>query len=100
MPSSPNYKRDYTQEKKTNDKRKGGAKAANKYRAGCNKARSELGLKKGDSQQAGHKTASKSGGSNSVSNFKRQSGKANQSAGGRSGNPKGKAAGARKGHKN
>ena len=97
MPSSPGYKRNYQQEKKTNDKRKGGAKAANKYRSACNKARKKLGIPKGSKTQAGHKKAAKSGGSNKTSNFKKQSGRSNQSAGGKSGSRAGKAAGGRKG---
>ena len=99
MPSSPNYKRNYKQEKKTNDRRMGGAKKANSYRSKLNQARKKLGLGKGDPRQAGHKVAAKNGGSGSMSNIRKEDGHMNQAKGGKSGSRAGKARGARKGHR-
>ncbi len=93
MPSSPNYKRNYKQERlNESPKRK-------KDRAKRNAARKKLGLKVGDPRTAGHKKSLKKGGSNSRSNLKVQSARSNYSHGGRSGSRAGKAAGGRKGKK-
>ena len=69
MPSSPNYVRDYAQEKKTSDRR--GEKPKRALR---NKARRKLeGLgmvKKGDGKDVDHKKELSAGGGNSLSNLK------------------------------
>jgi len=109
MPSSPNYKRDYKQEGKTKralKKKKLGKgatmeqarKADNKDRTNLNASRKKMGIT-GKGTHAGHKKASKNGGTTKASNMKRQSAKSNMSAGGKSGSSRGKAAGARKGHR-
>ena len=69
MPSSPNYVRDYDQEKRTSDRR--GEKPK---RAMRNKARRKLqGLgmvKKGDGKDVEHRTELSAGGGNSLKNLK------------------------------
>ena len=57
--------------------------AEKKKRAARNAARNKLGLKKGDSRDAGHKKALSKGGSADKSNTKKQSRKSNRAAGGR-----------------
>jgi hypothetical protein len=104
MPSSPNYKRDYKQEVRTQKKRdatkadpKGTRKrvARNKARTAAIKAgKVSKGNKKVD---IGHKKALKNGGSKKLSNTKTQSASSNRSHGGRIGSRAGKAAGGRKG---
>lgn len=96
MPSSPGYKRDLKQEKKTDKARGGPAKRRKR-----NSAREAMARKVGKAaikgKDVGHKKSLKSGGSNKASNTKVQSTKSNRSAGGKAGNRAGKAAGGRKG---
>jgi len=101
MPSSPNYKRDYKQENKTAKKRgetgqgsKSGDATRHRARRKVEKTRGKAAVKGKD---VDHKKSLKSGGSNSKSNLRVRSVSANRSAGGKSGNRKGKAAGGRKG---
>lgn len=101
MPSSKNYKRDYTQERKTAKKRGEtgvGSKSgdATRHRA-RRKLENEGRVKKGDGKHVDHKKTLKSGGSNSKSNLRVRNASKNMSAGGKSGNKAGKAAGGRKG---
>jgi hypothetical protein len=72
------------------------AKRENKDKRNAdNKARRNLGLKKGDPRHAGRKER----GSNSMSNFKVQDAHANRSHGGRVGSKAGKAKGGRNSRK-
>lgn len=68
MPSSPDYKRDYAQEKKTSD-----ARGEKPKRAMRNQARRKLmGLgmvKKGDGKDVEHRKELSAGGGNSLSNL-------------------------------
>ena len=105
MPSSPNYKRDYKQERKTQiarDKTASDPKGTRK-RVARNKARAAAikngKASKGDGKDIGHKKALKNGGSTSLSNTKVQSRSSNRSHGGKIGSRAGKAAGGRKGKK-
>ena len=99
MPSSPNYKRDYKQERKT-AKRRGetgvGSKSkdATRHRA-RRKVENSLGRKLSTDEHVDHKK----GMSNKRSNLRVRSAKSNTSAGGKAGNKAGKAAGARKANK-
>ena len=100
MPSSKNYIRDYA----TEYKQKGqSSKKAIQQRAARVKARRAAlkagTVKKGDTKDVGHKRPLSKGGSKAISNTKIQSRKANRSAGGKMGSSKGKANGARKGHR-
>lgn len=103
MPSSPNYVRDLKQERRT-AKRRGetgvGSKSkdATRHRA-RRKMEKKLGRKLRTDEHVDHKKTLKSGGSNDISNLRVRSAKSNTSAGGKAGNRKGKANGARKGHK-
>jgi hypothetical protein len=103
MPSSPNYVRDYKQENKTAKARRETGVGKNSGDATRHRARAKVIKEKGAQAVAGkdvgHKKSLKSGGSNSSSNLKVQSVASNRSAGGKSGNKKGKAAGGRKGKK-
>lgn len=103
MPSSPNYKRDYKQERKTAKKRGEtgvGSKSKDATRHRARRAlEKKLGKKLSPNQHVDHKKSLKSGGSNSTSNLRVRSAKSNCSAGGKSGNRAGKAAGGRKGKK-
>lgn len=69
MPSSPNYERDYAQEKKTSD-----ARGEKPKRAARNRARRTLMNKgmvsKGDGKDVDHKKELSKGGSNAASNLK------------------------------
>lgn len=101
MPSSPNYKRDYKQERKTAKKRGEtgvGSKSADATRHRARRKLEKEGrVKKGDGKHVDHKKTLKSGGSNAKSNLRVRSAKSNTSAGGKAGNRAGKAAGGRKG---
>lgn len=103
MPSSPNYVRDYKQERKT-AKARGetgvGSKSgdATRHRARRQKEK-ELGRKLRADEHVHHKNKLKDGGSNSSTNLAVTPASKNMSDGGKSGSSKGKAAGARKGHK-
>jgi hypothetical protein len=81
--------RDYKQEYKNYHSKP----AAKKKRAAANRARKKLGLKKGDSRDAGH---IKRGGGEGAGNIRPQSRSSNRSHGGRIGNKAGKARGGRK----
>lgn len=78
MPSSPNYKRDYSQEQKTATKR-----GEDKDRAKRNKARRHAEasgkVSKGDGKDVDHKKPLRAGGSSSDSNTRVRSRKANRS---------------------
>lgn len=99
MPSSPNYKRDYKQERKTQLAREGHEgerkRAKAQYEAKKNGKR-----KTGDGKDTGHKKALKDGGSSNNSNLRSESRSSNRSKGGKSGSRAGKAAGARKANRN
>lgn len=103
MPSSPNYVRDYGQEYATAKKRKEQGTGTNSTNAIQHRAKRALekrtGKKTTTSSHAGHVKSIKSGGRNGTGNVKREIASANLSKGGKSGNRKGKAAGARKGHR-
>lgn len=77
MPSSPNYKRDYVQERKTE------SPARKRARAARNRARykvaKELGEKAIQGKDVGHKRALSKGGSNSSGNLVLQNPAANRS---------------------
>jgi len=90
MPSSPNYKRNYVQERK-NEKpeRKKKRACRNKARLAAIKSGK---VKKGDKKtDIGHIKSLKSGGSCSVKNTKKQSASKNRSHGGKIGSRAGKA---------
>lgn len=78
--------RDYKQEYKTYHS----TPKAKKKRAAANRARRKLGLKKGDSRDAGH---IKRGGGEGKDNIRPQSRSSNRAHGGRIGNKAGKARG-------
>lgn len=103
MPSSPNYKRDYKQERKTAIKRGetgvGAESGDNKRHKARRKVEKRLGRKLRSDEHVDHKRPLKSGGSNNPKNLRVRDASSNQSAGGKSGDRKGKANGARKGHK-
>ena len=100
MPSSPNYVRDYKQERKTAIKRGETGVGSNSSDAKRHRARrkkeKEIGHKLRPDQLVDHKRKVKDGGSNASSNLRVISAKTNTSDGGRNGNRAGKAAGARK----
>ncbi len=103
MPSSPNYKRDYEQERKTAKARGetgigSKSKDAVRHRA-RRKVEKRIGRKLGPNEHVDHKKPLKDGGSNHSSNLVVKPASKNCSDGGKSGSSKGKAAGARKGHK-
>lgn len=102
MPSSPNYKRDYDQEYKTSKKR--GEQGTGKENDGAKRKRARRKMIKlhgalSSDQVVEHKKPLKEGGSNKMSNLKIGSLSSNAAEGGEIGSKKGKAAGARKGHK-
>lgn len=98
MPSSPNYKRDLDQERKTHLAR--GGKEIDRKRAQAQRNAKKNGKRKtGDGKDTGHKKALKSGGSSGNKNLKAQDRGSNRSAGGKSGNKAGKARGGRIGNK-
>ena len=96
MPSSKNYKRDYKQENKTAKKRRETGVGSSSGDAKRHRAAKKHG-KCGKGKEVDHKKTLKNGGSNNKSNLKCRSVKSNRSAGGKSGNKKGKARGGRKG---
>ena len=99
MPSSPNYKRDIAQERRTAIKRGETSVGSKSKDATRHRARRAYEKANGDlpsNVDVDHKRSLKDGGSNSVSNLRASSQKANRSAGGRKGSAVGKAAGARK----
>lgn len=103
MPSSPNYVRNYAQERRTAIKRGetsvgSKSKDATRHRA-RRKKENELGRKLPPSVHVDHKNPLKNGGSNHSSNLVLKPASSNSSHGGKIGNRKGKANGARKGHK-
>lgn len=97
MPSSPGYKRNYRQERRT-AKRRGetgvGSRSgdATRHRARRKKLRGKRSTKDVD-----HRNPLKRGGSNARSNLRLRPRGSNRAAGGRSGSRAGKAAGGRKG---
>lgn len=99
MPSSPNYKRDYKQERKTAIARGETANGSKSSDARRHRARRALEKKLGHDipshMDVDHKKPLKSGGSNSISNLRVRSRKENRSDGGKSGDRKGKARGGR-----
>lgn len=104
MPSSKNYKRDYSQERKTAIARGETSSGSSSSDAMRHRARRAVTKKLGhpipEGMQVDHKVplkSSKTPSSNSLSNLRLRSTHSNESAGGKSGNRKGKAAGGRKG---
>jgi 5-methylcytosine-specific restriction endonuclease McrA len=100
MPSSPNYKRNYAQERRTAIRRGETGVGSKSGDATRHRARRALEKKIGDipsNMDVDHKKPLKNGGSNSTSNLRVRSQKANRSDGGKSGSRRGKAAGGRKG---
>ena len=101
MPSSPNYKRDYKQERRTAIKRGEtgvGSKSSDAKRHRARRAAIKAGIiKKGSKSTVDHKKPISKGGSNSTSNLRARSFSKNSQDGGKMGNRKGKAAGGRKG---
>lgn len=100
MPSSPNYKRDYKQERRTAIKRGetgvgSKSKDATRHRA-RRKVQKKLGRKLSTNEHVDHKKPLRSGGSNGTKNLRVRSASSNTSHGGKIGNRAGKAAGARK----
>lgn len=99
MPSSPNYVRDYKQERKTAKRRGETGKGSKSGDATRHRARRAYEKKNGDTPagyEIDHKRPIKSGGSNSESNLRRRKVSDNRSAGGKIGNRKGKARGGKK----
>ena len=99
MPSSPGYKRNYAQERRTAKRRGETAAGSKSGDATRHRARRKKLNGKKSSKDVDHKRPLKSGGGNSKSNLRLRSRSANRSAGGRAGSRAGKAAGARKGHR-
>lgn len=103
MPSSPGYKRDYAQERKTAIARGETGKGSNSGDARRHRARrakeKQLGRKLSPNEHVDHKKPIKSGGSDSTSNLAVRPASSNTSHGGSIGNKAGKAAGGRKGGK-
>ena len=88
MPSSPNYKRNYTQERLAESpKRKEDRNKRNKARR---KLEKEGKVKKGDGKHVDHKTKLKNGGSNSSKNLRVRSASENSSDNGHKPKRKGK----------
>lgn len=103
MPSSPNYVRDYKQERKTAKKRGEtgigpASKDAMRHRA-RRIVEKRSGQKLPTSVQVDHIKALKSGGGNHSSNLRTRDAHANMSAGGKIGSKVGKAKGGKKGAK-
>ena len=102
MPSSPNYKRDIAQEGRTAKARGETGVGSKSKDATRHRARRAYEKANGDlpsTTDVDHKRTLKSGGSNSLSNLRTRSQKANRSDGGKKGDRSGKAAGARKANK-
>jgi len=99
MPSSKNYVRDYKQERLTAIRRKETSVGSKSKDAIRHRARRKYEKAHGDlpsNVDVDHKKTLKSGGSNSLSNLRARKESSNSSAGGKAGNRKGKAGGARK----
>ena len=99
MPSSPNYVRDSKQENKTAKARGETGVGSKSKDATRHRARRAYEKANGDlpsNVDVDHKRTLNNGGSNSLSNLRARSQKANRSAGGHKGSTVGKAAGARK----
>lgn len=103
MPSSKNYKRDYKQERETAIARGetgvGAESKDNKRHKARRLVEKRIGRKLKPTEHVDHKKPLKDGGSNDSSNLAVRPASANTSDGGKMGSSKGKAAGARKGHK-
>lgn len=103
MPSSPDYERDYQQERKTAKARGETGVGSKSKDATRHRARriveKRVGRKLKPTEHVDHKTPLKNGGSNHSSNLAIRPAHSNTSAGGKMGSSAGKAAGARKGHK-
>lgn len=102
MPSSKNYKRDYSQERKTAIARGETSSGSSSSDAIRHRARRALAKKVGSipsGMQVDHKIPLKTSKSNSndLSNLRLRTIKSNESAGGKLGSRKGKAQGGRKG---
>lgn len=103
MPSSKNYKRDYKQERKTAIARGETGVGSSSSDAIRHRARrtveNKLGRKLSSTVQVDHKIPLKKSKkkANDLSNLRVRSIRSNESAGGKMGNRKGKAAGGRKG---
>ena len=69
MPSSPDYKRDYAQEKRTSDARGEKAKRAARNRARLKAVKAGM-IKPGEKKDIDHKRALSKGGSNSIENLR------------------------------
>jgi len=99
MPSSPNYKRDITQERRTAKARGETGVGSKSKDATRHRARRAYEKAHGDlpsNVDVDHKRTLNNGGSNRLSNLRARSQKANRSDGGHKGSTVGKAAGARK----
>lgn len=103
MPSSPNYKRDYKQERKTAIARGETGVGSNSKDAIRHRARRKMIKEHGEAALRGkdvdHKKALKDGGSNNIGNLSISSPSKNRSKGGKAGNRAGKAKGGRIGDK-
>lgn len=101
MPSSPNYVRDYKQERKTAKSRGEtgvGSKSGDATRHRARRTHENaIGRKLSSSEHVDHKTPLKSGGSNGASNLRVRSKSSNCSHGGKIGCTTGKSKGGRKG---
>lgn len=102
MPSSPNYVRDYSQERKTAIKRGETSVGSDSKDAIRHRARraveKKIGKKLPPTKHVDHKVPLKSGGSNELANLRVRDQHTNTSEGGKMGSRKGKASGAKKGH--
>lgn len=99
MPSSPNYVRDYKQERKTAKKRKETGVGSKSGDATRHRARRKYEKENGalsDGYEVDHKTPLKNGGGNGKGNLRARKISDNRSAGGKIGNRKGKARGGKK----
>lgn len=102
MPSSPNYKRDYKQERKTAKARGETGVGKKSGDAKRHRARRKYEKENGEipaGKDLDHKTPIREGGGNSKSNLRVRDASENRSDGGKSGSRKGKARGGRKGKK-
>ncbi len=78
MPSSPNYKRDYKQEKTTDDARGGKAKRNERDRARYMLEKKGM-VKKGDGKDIDHITPVSKGGTNALGNLRVEAAAKNRS---------------------
>ena len=102
MPSSPGYKRNYKQERKTAIARGETSVGSKSGDATRHRAQRKYEKANGDTPagyEIDHKKPLKSGGGNGSGNLRARKVSENRSAGGKSGNKAGKAAGGRKGSK-